>query len=105
MNQHKIIISPDLIDKDYSSTRHLPPEKAPQYRLFHQLTRVTTSRGALAHDDRLEVLSMAAHYWVESVGQDVDRRMKDDKNEKLQEELDNFMDHAIGFSKPSSTWI
>ena len=105
MNQHKIIISPDLIDKDYSSTRHLPPEKAPQYRLFHQLTRVTTARGALAHDDRLEVLSMAANYWVESVGQDVDRRMQEDKNQKLQEELDNFMENAIGFSKPSNTWI
>ena len=105
MNQHKIIISPDLIDKDYSSTRHLPPEKAPQYRLFHQLTRVTTARGALAHDDRLEVLSMAANYWVESVGQDVDRRMEEDKNMKLQEELDNFMENAIGFSKPSNTWI
>lgn len=105
MNQHKIVISPDLIDKDYSSTRHLPPEKAPQYRLFHQLTRVTTARGALAHDDRLEVLSMAANYWVESVGQDVDRRMEEDKNMKLQEELDNFMEHAIGFSKPSNTWI
>ena len=105
MNQHKIIISPDLIDKDYSSTRHLPPEKAPQYRLFHQLTRVTTARGALAHDDRLEVLSMAANYWVESVGQDVDRRMQEDKNQKLQEELDTFMENAIGFSKPSNTWI
>ena len=105
MNQHKIVISPDLIDKDYSSTRHLPPEKAPQYRLFHQLTRVTTARGALAHDDRLEVLSMAANYWVESVGQDVDRRMEEDKNMKLQEELDNFMENAIGFSKPSNTWI
>lgn len=105
MNQHKIVISPDLIDKDYSSTRHLPPEKAPQYRLFHQLTRVTTARGALAHDDRLEVLSMAANYWVESVGQDVDRRMEEDKNMKLQEELDTFMENAIGFSKPSNTWI
>ena len=105
MNQHKIIVSPDLIENDYSSTKHLPPEKAPQYRLFHQLTRVTQSRGSLAHDDRLEVLDMAAHYWVEAVGQDVDRRMKEDKEERFQEELDRFMENAIGYSSPSNTWI
>lgn len=105
MNQHKIIVSPDLIENDYSSTKHLPPEKAPQYRLFHQLTRVTQSRGSLAHDDRLEVLAMAAHYWVEAVGQDVDRRMQEDKEERFQEELDRFMENAIGYSSPSNTWI
>ena len=105
MNQHKVIVSPTLIESDYSSTKHLPPEKAPQYRLFHQLTRVTQSRGSLAHDDRLEVLAMAAHYWVEAVGQDVDRRMQEDKEERFQEELDRFMENAIGYSKPSNTWI
>ena len=105
MNQHKIIISPTLIETDYSSTRHLPPEKAPQYRLFHQLTRVTQSRGSLAHDDRLEVLSMAAHYWVEAVGQDVDRRMEEDKQDNLLKQLDRFHEHAIGYSNSSNTWI
>jgi hypothetical protein len=105
LNQHRIIISPEVIEKDYSSTKHLPPEKAPQYRLFHQLTRITTSRGALAHDDRLEVLSMAAHYWVEAVGQDVDERMEEDKAERLQIELDRFMEHAIGGTKDKSTWL
>ena len=105
LNQHKIIVSPDLIEKDYSSTKHLPPEKAPQYRLFHQLTRVTQSRGSLAHDDRLEVLSMAAHYWVEAVGQDVDRRMAEDKEERFNDELDRFMENAIGYSSSNNTWI
>ena len=105
MNQHKIVISPTLIENDYSSTKHLPPEKAPKYRLLHQLTRVTQSRGSLAHDDRLEVLSMAAHYWVEAVGQDADKRMKEDKEERLLENLERFHEHAIGYSKPSNTWV
>jgi hypothetical protein len=48
---------------------------------------------------------MAAHYWVEAVGQDVDRRMKEDKEERLQNELDRFMENAVGYSKPSNTWI
>jgi hypothetical protein len=105
MNQHRIIISPELIEKDYSSTKHLPPEKAPQYRLFHQLTRITTARGALAHDDRLEVMSMAANYWVEAVGQDVEERMQEDKAERLLKELDNFMENTVGYSENKSTWM
>jgi len=105
MNQHRIIISPDLVENDYSSTKHLPPEKAPQYRLFHQLTRITTSRGALAHDDRLEVMSMAANYWVEAVGQDVEERMQEDKAERLQIELDNFMEGVVGRKVNKSTWM
>ena len=105
MNQHRIIISPDLVENDYSSTKHLPPEKAPQYRLFHQLTRITTARGALAHDDRLEVMSMAANYWVEAVGQDVEERMQEDKAERLQIELDNFMEGVVGRKVNKSTWM
>lgn len=105
MNQHRLIVSPKLIERDFSSTRHLPPEKAPQYRLFHQMTRITSSRGALAHDDRLEVLSMAANYWVEAVGQDAEERMKEDKEQRLNDELDKFLDSAVGFSSRQKGWI
>lgn len=107
LNQHRIIISPQLIEKDYSSTSHLPPEKAPQYRLFHQMTRITKARGALAHDDRLEVLAMAAHYWVEAVGQDVDERMEDARKERQAKELDKFMENTKGttYSGSGNTWM
>jgi hypothetical protein len=105
LNQHRIIISPEVIENDYSSTSHLPPEKAPQYRLFHQLTRITTARGALAHDDRLEVMAMAAHYWVEAVGQDVDEMMQEDKAERLNKELESFMANAIGYTKDNTSWL
>ncbi len=105
LNQHRIVVSPKLIENDYNSTSHLPPEKAPQYRLFHQLTRITVARGALKHDDRLDVLAMAAHYWVEAVGQDVDERMEEHKKELLQKELDDFMDHTVGYSSRGSSWF
>lgn len=105
LNQHRLVISPAVIEKDYSSTSHLPPEKAPQYRLFHQLTRITSARGSLVHDDRLEVMSMAASYWLDAVGQDVDEQMEETKREKLQDELDRFMDNTIGYSRQKSSWL
>ena len=106
MNQHKLIVSPQLIEKDFESTKHLPPEKAPQYRLFHQMTRITKDRGALLHDDRLDALSMAVQYWVEAAGRDADEAIKDAKQEKLDRDLEKFMEDAVGQSYPKlPTWF
>jgi hypothetical protein len=105
MNQHRIIVSPEMIERDYSSTSHLPPEVAPQYRLFHQMTRITNARGALSHDDRLEALAMAANYWVEAVGQDVDRNMQETKREALDLELEKFLENAIGAAPERDGWL
>ena len=106
MNQHKLIVSPQLIENDFESTKHLPPEKAPQYRLFHQMTRITKDRGALLHDDRLDALSMAVQYWVEAAGKDADEAIKDAKEEKLDRDLEKFMEDAVGqtYSK-LPTWF
>ena len=87
MNQHKLVIDTSLIDRDYKSTEKYPPEKQAQYRLFHQMTRLTRDRGSLNHDDRLDVLSMAVGYFVESAGMEADEAMKRRKDELLDVEL------------------
>ena len=76
MNQHKLIIDPKVIQKDYDSVQHHPPEKAQRYMLTYQMTRVTKQRGALAHDDRLDALAMGVAYWVEQMAADVDMEMR-----------------------------
>lgn len=87
MSQHKLIVDRNVIVWDYESTKNLPPEKALKYQLFYQMSRITRDRGALAHDDRLDCLAMAVGYWVEQMGQDVDRRMDQRKEDMLKEEL------------------
>jgi len=91
MNQHRLVIDPKVIQKDYDTVQHLPPEKAQRYMLVYQLTRITRQRGALAHDDRLDVLAMAVQYWVDQMAADVDSAMRERKNELLDMELDKFM--------------
>ena len=99
MNQHKLVIDRKALEKDYSSVQHYPPEKQPKYMLAYQMTRVTKERGALVHDDRLDVLSMAVAYWVEQMSADVDREMKTRKDELLDKELEIFMQNAISVNK------
>jgi hypothetical protein len=95
MNQHRLVIDQKALERDYQSVQHYPPELQSRYMLAHQMTRVTKEKGALAHDDRLDVLSMAVAYWVEQMAADVDIKMSDRKEELLDIELEKFMENAI----------
>jgi hypothetical protein len=95
MNQHRLVIDQKALEKDYQSVQHYPPESQSRYMLAHQMTRITKERGALVHDDRLDVLSMAVSYWVEQMAADADVSIKDRKEELLDMELEKFLDHAI----------
>lgn len=94
MNQHRLIIDRAVIEKDYESTKHLPPEQALKYQLFYQMTRLTKERGCLKHDDRIEALAGAVAYWVEQMAQDVERRIEERKEQVILDELAAFVGHA-----------
>ena len=93
MNQHKLVVDPKVIQKDYDSVQNMPPEKGMKYMLTYQMTRITKQRGALAHDDRLDVLAMAVQYWVDQMAADADTEIRTRKEERLDQELDKFMSH------------
>jgi hypothetical protein len=93
MNQHRLVIDPKVIQKDYDSVQSMPPEKGVKYMLTYQMTRITKQRGALAHDDRLDVLAMACQYWVDQMAADADNQIQVRKDELLEYELDKFMNH------------
>ncbi len=91
MNQHRLVIDPKVIQKDYDSVQSMPPDVGIKYMLTYQMTRITKVRGALAHDDRLDVLAMAVQYWVDQMAADADTEIRSRKEELLELELDKFM--------------
>ena len=104
MNQHRLVVDQKALEKDYSSVQHYPPEKQAKYMLAHQMTRITREKGALVHDDRIDVLSMAVAYWVEQMASDVDIKMSERKEELLDIELERFMENAINpLKNPNET--
>ena len=106
MNRHKLIVDEQIIHDDYNSTKHLPPEKALKYQLFYQMSRLTRDKGSLAHDDRLDVLAMAVQYWVDQMSRDVDDAMMSHKRDRLEQELNTFMNHTIGNTgRENTTWL
>jgi hypothetical protein len=92
MNQHKLIISPDVIRKDAKDDLN--------YQLMYQMSRITRERGALAHDDRLEALAMAVGYWVEEMGVDSETAHDQYQEHLSDQELEKFMEN---FGKSQGT--
>ena len=105
ISSHRLVIDRKVIEKDYDSTRSLPPEKALRYQLIHQMSRLTRQKGSLAHDDRLDALSMAVAYWVEQMAQDADKAISNRKEEKLRAELEKFMEGAVGRKPRPMNWF
>lgn len=95
MNQHRLVIDPKVIERDWQSVQNYSTEKAPKYTLAYQMTRITKERGALAHDDRLDALSMAVAYWVEQMASDADKAIYDRKEELLMETLEKFSTNTL----------
>lgn len=105
MNQHRLVVDTGVIRSDVLSTSSMPSEKALQYQLMYQLSRITRSRGALAHDDRLDALSMAVGYWTERMAQDVDKKMVERRSRVLDKELKRFMQNVVGRKPRPKTWM
>tara|TARA_R110000850_G_scaffold236434_1_gene361227 strand:- start:2325 stop:3692 length:1368 start_codon:yes stop_codon:yes gene_type:complete len=96
MNQHRLIFDQKTIQDDYDSARvSYSPDKAPQYMLFYQLSRLSKERGSLRHDDRLDALAQGVKFFLDYL--DVDQEFQ--KNERKSESTDRMLD------KFASEWM
>jgi hypothetical protein len=106
MNNHRLVVDKQLIMKDYSSVQQLPPEQRLKYQLFYQMSRITRDKGSLAHDDRLEALAWGVWYWVSQMSADADEQIETEQQRLLEEQMDWFLEHALGVGTPKpQTWI
>lgn len=104
MNQHRLIVDPKVIEKDFQSIEG-DGETLARYRLFYQMSRLTRDRGSLAQDDRLDALAIAVSYWVQAMARDTEIAHKEHKDELFQKELDKFMESAIGNRSKPKSWL
>lgn len=88
MMRHKIIMAETVIRDDYS----VYEEKGQKYSLIYQMTRLSRDRGSLAHDDRLDALTMAVSYWLDVM----DRDYQTGLDEQLEEFLETALDEDRG---------
>ena len=99
LNQHRLVVDEKVILADYQSEVDL------KYKLFYQLTRLTRSKGSIIHDDRLDSLSIAVNYWVETLDRDTQQAEIDHRQDLLDAELEKFMESSIGRTPTRDNWI
>lgn len=85
--QHRLILNKSVITQDYRRY-----EVNPLHSLIYQLTRISKERNSLAHDDLLDALAIACHYWIEA--------MDVDSNKVEVEEFYSFIDRQFGVQCP-----
>ena len=90
MNQHRLIIDPQVIRDDLETTQGLPADVALSYRLIYQMTRVCRIKGSLRHDDRLDALTAAVAYFVEQMKLDQNKQENKRKLNEFKAELEVF---------------
>jgi len=101
MSQHRLIVSPRVIKKDYDETNAMyPQETALRYQLFYQISRLQKGANTLTHDDRIDALQMSCNYWIQQLGKDQELAYQHRKEEQFNMEVDKY------FGEPDPlTWI
>lgn len=93
MNRHRLVMDIDVIKNDIKEA--LATEDSLKYSLLYQLTHITRERGALKHDDRVDVLAMAVAYWVEAMARDEVISKASYEEQLLEQDLQDFMDGVL----------
>jgi hypothetical protein len=95
MGAHRLIISKDVIDSDIREAQNRNTVK---YSLIHQMTRMMREKGAIAHEDRLETVQMAASFFEDRVQINVNKGVERHKAKLLKKELDSWQKEVPGQS-------
>ena len=61
MQRHRLVVHRSAVDSDTETTRHYPAQERNLRSGFFQMQHLTTDRGSLDKDDRIDVLSLLVH--------------------------------------------
>lgn len=95
MMRHKLVISPEVIEADFRTAQKYEQSVRLSKMLFYQMTRITSERGCLRHDDRLDALAIAVAYYTEQMARDEEMGIDQIRQDALDAALSNFMDNAV----------
>jgi len=95
LNQHRLVVDRNVIDWDYSSNKDCAPESRLLYMLFYQMSRMCREKGAVKHDDRIDVLAMAVKYYTDALAISAYEQVKLREREEFQDMLETWNDDPV----------
>lgn len=108
LNQHRLVIDKSLITKDFSSTDSydVSSDTAHQYQALYQLTRLTKERNCLSHDDRIDVLAIAAAHFTKYIQIQADKAIKLRQDKLFDKQIQDFLkaNDRVWHPRNTRTW-
>ena len=95
LNQHRLVVNRSVIDWDYTSNKDSAPESRLLYMLFYQMSRMCREKGAVKHDDRIDVLAMAVKYYTDALAISAYEQVKLREREEFQDMLETWNDDPV----------
>jgi hypothetical protein len=93
LNQHRLVIDGSVAREDSKIA-----EDEPRYSFMYQLTHLTKQRGALRHDDKVEVVAKICRYFRNAMAVDHELAEKRHREQLRDEEFKKFEENALGHS-------
>jgi hypothetical protein len=91
LNQHRLAVDSAVIREDTAVAAN-----DPQYSFMYQLTHLTKARGALRHDDKVEVVARGCRYFRESLAIDHNKAEAAFREKLRDEEFRQYEESALG---------
>lgn len=73
LQRHRIVLHKGVFDADARCNKQHSVDARTQYSLFYQIANITTDRGSLPHDDRVEALAGLVREFAQVFAQDEDK--------------------------------
>jgi len=93
VQQHRLVVSAELIRRDYHDAER-DTETGHQRSLMYQLSRITTDRGSLQFDDRIDALALGTKFFTDAAAQDQERAKADRDVELFEASLQAWFDES-----------
>jgi hypothetical protein len=93
VQQHRLVVNTEVIRKDYREAER-DAENGHHRSLLFQLSRITTERGALMRDDRIDALAIGLQFFTDAAAQDQQRQAQVRQDEMMDWAVQAFLDET-----------
>lgn len=95
LSKHRLVMHKSAVDMDFSLLSQYSRERRADYCGMYQLSTITTDRGSLRKDDRVDVLEQLCRALSEHLVIDEEKAARERQKAEAQE----FMNNPMGYSK------
>lgn len=106
ITSHRLVVNAGVFRNDFHiGYKSVEEAKRRFYRLTYQLTRITKTKGALRHDDRVESLSAGCEHFSDRLQKALDEEEGRSKDEALEAEVEKIIEARKKAGLPVVGWF